>query len=233
MAGIYWRVNSGKYQVSKKKLAKFAELASFSNVVANPKDLRGKWAGDYFKNSGPITLDLGCGKGEYTIALAGKYPERNFIGLDVKGARLWSGAGSASERELANVAFIRGRAEMLAEYFAQGEVNEIWLAFPDPFPKRRHAAKRLTGEAYLDIYRKVITPGGLIHVKTDDPGLFDFTLANISANGWRILELIEDLYALPAVDDILHIQTKYERQFLAVGKKIRYVRFTSTDVIIS
>jgi tRNA (guanine-N7-)-methyltransferase len=211
--------------MSRTKLNKFAELATLPNVIEGRVDMRGRWRSQCFKNDGTITAELGCGRGDFTLELACRLPQRNFIGIDLKGARLWRGAKAAIAGNLTNVVFLRTSIRYLEEYFNPGEIDEIWLTFPDPFPKRRHAPQRLTAPSFLEIYRKILKPGGLVHFKTDDPGLFDFTLCCFLTGGWQVLETIEDLYGMQSPNDILQIQTKYERQHLAAGRKIRYSQF--------
>lgn len=222
------------------KLQKFAELLGFPNVYENfdpqhpqlagkdgePIELRGQWAAQHFQNDRPITLELACGRGEYSLGLARRFPERSFIGVDIKGARIWKGAHIALEEKLDNVAFLRTRIEQLALFFAPAEVSEIWITFPDPFPQKGKANRRLTAKRFLDIYRKVLSPDGVVHLKTDDPGLFAFTLETLNQEtSATILYESEDIYAgtLPAPE--LEIKTYYEAMHLAAGKTIKYVRF--------
>jgi tRNA (guanine-N7-)-methyltransferase len=211
--------------MSRTKRDKFAELNILPNVIQRQADIKGKWRKLYFKNENQIIAELGCGRGDFINELARCLPQSNCIGVDLKGARLWRGAKAALSGKLTNVIFLRTSIRYIEEYFESGEIDEIWLTFPDPFPKRRHASLRLTASPYLEIYRRILKPGGLVHLKTDDPGLFDFTLTNVTANGWRVLETIDDLYAAPIKDGILYIQTKYERKHLADGRTIRYLRF--------
>ena len=170
--------------MSKNKLEKFADNLSFPNFIQISHDiisehdapLKGNWHRDFFKNNNPIVLELGCGKGEYTIELAQRYPHMNFIGVDKKGSRMWKGCKYSVENGLSNVAFIRTQIQFLANYFAENEVSEIWLTFPDPQPKRSKVNKRLTSSMYLDIYKKIATPNACVHLKTDNRILFDYTL---------------------------------------------------------
>lgn len=222
------------------KLQKFAELLTFPNVYENfdPKDpkligaggaqvdLKGKWAPLHFQNDHPITLELACGRGEYTLDLARQYPERNFIGVDVKGARIWKGARTALEEGLDNAAFLRTRIEQVALFFAPGEVREIWITFPDPFLKKSKANRRLTAPRLLDQYRKVLRDGGLVHLKTDEPVLYEFTLEVLKGYpAAELLEHSEDIYAGELPIPELATQTYYERMHLEAGKRIKYVRF--------
>ncbi len=222
------------------KLQKFAELLSFSNVYENfdlessgllgengkTVDLQGKWNELHFKNQNPITLELACGKGEYTLGLARRYPNRNFVGVDIKGARIWKGAGIALQEGLKNVAFLRTRIEQIASFFAPGEVNEIWITFPDPFLRKSKANRRLTSARFLKEYGKVLKPGGLVHLKTDEPNLYEFTLEVLKDTAYcRLLQHCEDLYAQALPLPELEIKTFYERMHLLEGRKIKYVQF--------
>jgi tRNA (guanine-N7-)-methyltransferase len=223
------------------KLQKFAELLTFPNVYENynPKepqlvglhgeevDLKGKWRSEHFKNERPITLELACGRGEYTLDLARRYPDQNFIGVDVKGARIWKGARIALREKLDNVAFLRTRIEQIALFFDPGEVDEIWITFPDPFLRKSKANRRLTAPNFLKAYRQILKPGGLVHLKTDEPNLYAFTLEVLSEDPQvKILYQDEDIYAKELPFPELETKTYYEKMHLAEGKKIKYVRFT-------
>ena len=208
-----------------KKLQRFADLSTFPNTFQNPAGMKGRWNQLYFKNNNPITLELACGKGEYTLELARRFPDRNFIGVDLKGARIWRGAKTALEEKLTNVAFLRIPIEKLAEHFATGEVEEIWIPFPDPFPRKGKAKKRLTSPRFLNIYREILKPGGLVHLKTDDKDLFLYTLETLNQEGLTVLKVIENLYNGKIYDDLLTIKTTYERKHLEGGKTIRYLKF--------
>lgn len=212
--------------MAKKKLKRFAEMATFPNVIQMSTHLRGRWHRDYFHNDNPITVELACGRGEYTVGLARLYPQRNFIGIDLKGARLWRGAKTAIEENLANAAFVRLPIEQLAQCFGPGEVTEIWITFPDPFLREGKAKKRLTSPRFVNIYRQIIIPGGTIHLKTDEPNLFAFTQEVITEMGLKLTEKIDDLYANPVGNEILAIQTSYEKRHLADGRTIRYLSFS-------
>ncbi len=224
----------------KNKLLKFAELLSFPNVYENynplepllyglqgePVSMKGEWASRHFRNGNPITLELACGRGEYTLGLARQNPHRNFIGVDVKGARIWKGAGIALEEQLHNAAFLRTRIEQAALFFAAGEASEIWITFPDPFLRNSRANRRLTSPRFLDEYKKVLQPGGLIHLKTDEPLLYDYTLEVLAEYpGAEIICQDEDIYAKPLPMPELELKTYYERMHLEEGKKIKYIRF--------
>src|SRR5574341_2560269 len=167
-----------------KKLQRFAELSTFSNTFQNPAGMKGNWNKLYFKNDHPIILELACGKGEYTLELAKRFSGRNFIGVDLKGARLWRGAKTALEQNLTNVAFLRIPIEKITEYFAQNDVEEIWITFPDPFPRKGKAKKRLTSPRFLNLYRQILRPWGLVHLKTDDLNLFEYTREILKGEGY-------------------------------------------------
>lgn len=222
------------------KLLKFAEVLSFPNVYENfdasapgltghdgeQVDLQGKWAAMHFQNAQPITLELACGKGEYTLGLAGHFPGRNFIGVDIKGARIWRGAKSALEQQLSNVAFLRTRIEQITLFFEKDEVDEIWITFPDPFLKKGKSNRRLTSSNFLKRYHKILKDGGIVHLKTDDQTLYDFTLEVLSQQkNYQLLYHDDDIYAKPLPMPELEFKTFYEKKHLAVGKSIKYVRF--------
>ena len=224
----------------KNKLRKFAEVLSFPNVyecysVQQPQlvgagmvpvDLKGRWAQDHFKNDHPITLELACGGGEYTVGLARNFPDRNFIGVDVKGNRLWKGAKTALEEGLNNAAFLRTRIEIIDHFFAVGEVAEIWITFPDPFPRSSKENRRLTSAFFLEKFRPILQKGGLVHLKHDDPDFYQFTLDTIAEDERNTLIFNDpDIYASPLPFPELGIQTLYESFHLAAGKKIKYIRF--------
>lgn len=212
--------------MGKRKLQRFAETETFGNVFTYDCELRGKWHDAFFHNNHPIVLELGCGRGEYTVNMGRTNPERNYIGVDVKGARLWRGAKTAFEEGLKNIAFLRVRIETIENFFAPGEVDEIWITFPDPQPQVSRAKKRLTAPRFLNHYHRILAPGGLIHLKTDSSQLFEFTLEMIEQYKLILHTHTSDLYGgdqLP--DPALAIQTKYESVYLQMGKKINYIRF--------
>ncbi|MGQ9620287.1 MAG: tRNA (guanosine(46)-N7)-methyltransferase TrmB [Bacteroidales bacterium] len=219
--------------MGKNKLVRWAEIKTFNNVIEPDnrgiKDrfhpLRGLWAKEYFKNDEPVILELGCGKGEYTTGLAEKMTDRNFIGVDIKGARIWRGAKIAIEKNLKNVLFIRTRIEFITSFFAEDEIEEIWLTFPDPHEKRRNIPRRLTSPPFLNRYRKFLKDKGLIHLKTDNTLLFEYTLNLISRNRLEIVNSIQDLHFFTPEDNILNLKTYYEERFLKEGKKIHYLSF--------
>lgn len=211
--------------MGKNKLKHLAELQTFPNVYQLRRDLKGKWNELVFQNSNPVTLELACGKGEYTLALARKFPAQNFIGMDIKGARIWTGAKMALEEKISNAAFLRTYIDHIEDYFEEGEVEEIWITFPDPYPEKSKARKRLTSELFLPRYKKILKPGGIIHLKTDDLQLYQFTLEKMEEFKCRILFASDNLYASPLPDEILFEKTFYEQQHLAKGKTIKYIRF--------
>lgn len=218
--------------MSKNKLRKFAEMALYSNVFQAdfeqlrraPFALRGRWRSDYFHNDNPIVVELGCGKGEYTVGLARLCPEMNFIGIDIKGARMYDGATQAVNEGLANVAFVRTRIEFVEAFFSAGEVDELWITFPDP--QMHKPRKRLVGTMMLSRYRAFLRPGGVINLKTDSQFLSTYTRLLLEANDIEPLTMIDDLYAMPTVDPRLSIQTYYEAKWKAHGLTIKYIRFS-------
>lgn len=219
--------------MGKRKLIKFEEMKTFPNVFQPPVNdilnhdhaLKGRWAAEVFHNSRPIVLELGCGKGEYTVGLAKKYPEKNFIGIDIKGARIWTGASEALREGLNNVVFLRTRIELMEAFFSAGEISEIWLTFPDPQLKRRRWKKRLIAPSFLNIYNRFLSRGGIIHLKTDCRQLYEYTLNLLKSNGIQPVLATENLYASGIQDDVAAIQTFYEQQYLAAGLNIHYLRF--------
>lgn len=211
--------------MAKKKLKRFAELLSFPNVFQTLIDLKGKWHSDYFHNDNPIVLELACGRGEYTVALARRYREKNFIGIDIKGARLWRGAKDALNERLTNTAFLRIPIETITNWFSIGEVSEIWITFPDPFLREGKARKRLTSPRFLKLYREILSSDGVIHLKTDEPNLFAYTQETVVSEGGKLLEVIDDIYGKGSPTDILSIKTTYEGKHLEIGRTIRYLRF--------
>ena len=220
--------------MKKRKLARFAELETFSNVVQPKQEeyfhdqypLKGKWSSDYFKNENPVILELGCGKGEYTIGLAEKYPHFNFIGIDIKGDRLWKGGKTSIEKDLKNVAFLRMPIENIPFIFAENEVSEIWITFPDPQPNKPKTKKRLTSPDFLNRYKKIIKPKGIIHLKTDNAGLFEYTTDVLNERNHVILFLTRNLHKSNNIDDVLAIRTYYENIYLKKEIPICYLNFT-------
>jgi tRNA (guanine-N7-)-methyltransferase len=223
--------------VAKNKLKRFTDMAAYPNVI-EPKfeevfrtdfRLKGRWADEVFGNRHPLVLELGCGKGEYTAALARKYPGKNFIGVDIKGSRMWVGATDALQNNLANVAFLRTRIEFIQSSFAPGEVSEIWITFPDPQPQKSRANKRLTSARFLQSYREILLPGGIIHLKTDSQCLFEYTCKVLELNKLNIITCVDDLYHSGCADDILSVQTYYEKMFMNKGFTIKYLKFTMPE----
>lgn len=187
--------------------------------------LKGKWVREQFTKQGPLILELGCGKGEYTVGLARKNPEKNYMGLDIKGARIWSGARVAQEEGLENVAFLRTRIDFVGSFFARDEVDELWITFPDPQEKSRRRKKRLTGANFLNRYRLFLKDGGLIHLKTDNRSLYSDTLALVRYNGLQVERMSDDIYREGWSDESVTIQTYYEKRFRAEGMPIHYLQF--------
>ena len=224
--------------MGKNKLAKFEEMKAFEHVVQVPyssvKDsdfeLKGKWS-SFFGNQNPIVLELGCGKGEYTVELARKFPAINYIGVDIKGARLWKGAKTALSEGLKNVAFVRTNIEIATRFFAAGEIDEIWLTFPDPQMKKKR--KRLTSTTFLNKYKHFLKPNGVIHLKTDSNFQFSYTKELVSLNGFDVLAETDNLYQSEIMNETLQIKTFYEKQWLARGITIKYIAFrlNETDFI--
>ncbi|UKK51620.1 tRNA (guanosine(46)-N7)-methyltransferase TrmB [Prevotella sp. E13-17] len=219
--------------MSKGKLAKFADMETYENVFQYPYsvvdevpfEMRGRWREDYFHNDNPIVLELGCGKGEYAVELAKLYPNKNFIGVDIKGARMWTGATRALKEGQKNVAFLRTNIEIIDRFFAPNEVQEIWLTFSDP--QMKNPRKRLTSTYFMERYRRFLIDKGIIHLKTDSNFLFTYTGYMIDKNQLPVIVKTEDLYHDNQIDDkeLLSIQTYYESMWLARGLNIRYVKF--------
>ncbi len=222
--------------MGQRKLKKFAEVATFPNVFqpSGPIEpgmkfaLKGKWH-EHFKNENPIVLELACGRGEYTVGLARRYPHKNFIGMDVKGARIWKGAKAALHDKLHNAAFARNRIDFIEAYFEKNEVSEIWIPFPDPFPRKEN--KRLVSLAFIERYRNIAQKGTIIHLKTDNSELYEYAMEQIKEHKYKLKMSSADVYKdekklgpeLYAV--LTEIQTYYEKHFMAMGKKIHYVEF--------
>lgn len=220
---------------SKNKLKRFKENETFNNVIQPKRDellagefaLKGQWRSSFFKNNNPIVLELGCGKGEYTLALAQRDPDKNFIGIDIKGARFWRGAKTALEDNLNNVGFLRIQIELLTHCFAQGEIDEIWITFPDPQIKYKRTKHRLTNREFLEKYQQVLRPGGLVHLKTDSEFMHGYTLGLLHGLGQEIHFAQHDVYGATGAPEIVtQVQTFYESQYLAQDKKITYVSFS-------
>jgi len=210
--------------MGKNKLKKFAEMETFSNVFQPPyKPMAGHWREAYFHNDHPIVLELGCGRGEYTVGLAEKYPQKNFIGVDIKGARMWAGAKQAIEKGLTNAAFLRTQIEFITEFFAADEIDEIWITFCDPQMKK--ATKRLTSTYFMQRYQRIMKPGGLIHLKTDSPFLYTYTVEMLRLNPYPVMANTDDLYAKDLYPDARALQTHYEKQWLDRGLSIKYIEW--------
>lgn len=210
--------------MGQKKLIRFKELLTFDNVLQNPENIKGAWH-ERFGNKNPITLELACGKGEYAVGLAALYPERNFIGADVKGNRIWVGAKQSRERGLHNVLFLRTQIDRIEQYFEAGEVSEIWITFPDPQLRWSKMKKRLTHPRFLRSYKNILVPGGIIHLKTDSPGLYQFTKKVTELCHLPALEDIADVHAQPALSDELKIRTHYEGLNISGSHRIFYLSF--------
>ncbi len=211
--------------MAQKKLKRFAELKTFSNVLEYPENMQGKW-NQFFNNNHPITLELACGKGEYAVGLGRLHKDRNFIGIDIKGNRMWVGAKTANTEGLTNVAFLRTQIEKLADYFAAGEVADIWITFPDPQLKINRAKKRLTFPRFIRIYQSILAKAGSINLKTDSPDLYNFTKLVIDQFGFELQQDLDNVYADPAISADLGIQTHYEKLDIAQSNRIHYLRFT-------
>jgi tRNA (guanine-N7-)-methyltransferase len=214
----------------KRKLERFKIIEERSNVIERSKEIyetiKGHWRADYFKNDHPITVELACGRGEYTIGLAKRFPERNFIGVDIKGERIWKGSTQAVEQNLPNVAFLRTPILLIENFFSPGEIDEIWTTFPDPRPRKRDIKRRLTSPRYLEIYKRLLKPGSYFRLKTDNTGLFEYTLAEVNARkDIDDLQYTNNLYESDYRGECFDIKTKYEEQFAAQGELIKYLRF--------
>jgi len=220
--------------MAKKKLERFQEIKAFPHVfefnfqeISRGFALKGNWHSGFFKNNLPIVLELGCGKGEYTVGLAQRSPEKNFIGVDLKGNRLWVGAKQIETDSMSNAAFLRTRIDFIDYYFGPQEVSELWITFPDPQPQKTRERKRLTSMRFLDRYRKFLKPDGIIHLKTDSKSFYDYTLEVIAENRYTLLDHTDDLYANPEARpaELTEIKTHYEGIFSKKGFKICYLKF--------
>lgn len=217
--------------MGKNKLEKFADMARFSCVLQYPREQLmlggfphiGCWNGKVFASTAPITLELGCGRGEYTVALAKSDPASNFVGIDIKGARMWTGARQVETEQITNAAFLRCEIENIDKFFAPGEVSEIWITFPDPQMKKQR--KRLTSTRFLNLYRKIMRPGGVVNLKTDSPFLYEYTRRLVELNGFEVLASTDDLYNSGLADPVTSIKTYYEQQWLSRGKSIKLISF--------
>lgn len=230
----------------KKKLIRFADLETYSNVlqpelseltvkrnsgIFNDHPIKGNWRKEFIHNDNPIVLELGCGKGEYSVGMGKKYPNKNFIGVDIKGARIWYGAHESLKYGLNNVFFLRTRIDFITNLFASDEVDEIWITFPDPQPQQNRARKRLTGKLFTDRYKKILKSGGIIHLKTDSDVMYESTLEQIEEHGFETILATSDLYKETIEDldtdtqEILSIKTHYEQVFTEKGFSIKYIKF--------
>lgn len=216
------------------KIEKFAEFDTFKNCFSlffenlnKEFPLKGKWKKTYFENAHPIVLELGCGKGEYTVGLAESHPGRNYIGVDIKGNRIWFGAKQAIEKNLGNVGFLRTRIDFIDHCFSENEIDEIWITFPDPQPQKPRARQRLTNKLFLDRYQKFLKPGGLVHLKTDSTVFYEYTLEVIRENNFPMIWHTNDLYKNCPTDrlELVNIKTYYEKLFTEKGENIKYICF--------
>ena len=216
--------------MTQKKLERFAAIRAFANVLEYPLDMKGEWR-DFFKNNNPVILELACGRGEYTVGLAQLFPGQNFIGVDVKGNRMYIGAKKCLTEKITNAGFLRTQIEKLPTYFAMDEVDEIWITFPDPQLRISKAKKRLTHPRFLRLYQQIIKPGGFIHLKTDSPDLYRFTKLVAELYDITIVEDSDNVYANADVKEALKIKTHYESLDIAQSKKIHYLKFTLPVII--
>ena len=219
---------------SKNKLKRFLENDTFSNVfqptreevVGNEFPLKGKWNSDFFKNENPIVVELGCGKGEYSVGLAKRFPDKNFVGIDIKGARFWRGAKTATDADLNNVAFVRTQIEIIDGIFAEGEVSEFWITFPDPQIKYKRTKHRMTNTEFLQLYKRILKPDGVMNLKTDSEFMHGYTLGLLHGEGHEVLYANHDVYKNEgSPEEVTAIQTFYENQYLQVNKAITYIKF--------
>lgn len=213
-----------------KKLIRFEAIKSFENVLQYPEGMAGKWH-EFFKNTGKITLELACGKGEYTVALAKSNPDRNFIGIDLKGNRIWAGAKKCIDEGIKNAAFLRTQIERITDYFAPGEVQEIWITFPDPQLRLSRAKKRLTHPRFLRLYRQILSSDGVIHLKTDSPDLYHFTKLVTDLYNLPVIEAADNIYAQGDITEELKIKTYYESLDIAGSNRVHYIKFCLPDHI--
>lgn len=216
--------------MGQKKLIRFAELETFHNVLQFPRDMPGKWKA-FFKNDNPLTLELACGKGEYAVGLGQLYPKRNFIGVDLKGNRIWVGAKKALKQDLGNVAFLRTQIDLIATYFSKEEVAELWITFPDPQLRMSKAKKRLTHPKFLRLYQQFLAPAGLINLKTDSPHLYRFTKWVIELYGCTIHKDLDNVYNEKEIAEDLKIKTHYESLDIAGSNRIHYLSFSLPAVL--
>jgi tRNA (guanine-N7-)-methyltransferase len=214
----------------KRKKERFKIVEERANVIERTKEIftriKGNWRKEHFKNDNPITVELACGRGEYTVGLAALFPERNFIGIDIKGERIWKGSTIAVEQNLTNVAFLRTPILNIESFFNEGEIDEVWITFPDPRPRKRDIKRRLTSMRFLEMYKKLVKPGGYIRLKTDNTGLFEYSLEEIQPRtDIHDFQFTRDVYASDLRPECFDIKTKYEEVFAEKGEKIKYLRF--------
>jgi tRNA (guanine-N7-)-methyltransferase len=214
----------------KRKQERFKIIEDRDNVIEPSKPLyqtiKGKWKTEHFRNEKPITLELACGRGEYSIGLGQIFPDKNFIGVDIKGERIWKGSTLAVENKLANVAFLRTQILLIENFFSDGEVDEIWMTFPDPRPRKRDVKRRLTSPRFIDMYRKLVSKDAFIRLKTDNTALFEYTLEELqNRNDIKDLEFTRDIYQSGLRPECFDIKTRYEQEFAAKGESIKYLRF--------
>lgn len=214
--------------MGKDKLRRFAEIETFANVyqLEEGKPLKGNWAKEHFKNDHPVVLELACGKGEYTVNLAQLFQDKNFIGVDYKGNRIWRGAKTGIEEGINNVAFLRIQIENLLDYFADGEIDEIWITFPDPQPQDSREKKRLTFPAFLNRYKQALKQGGKVNLKTDNDQLYVYTCEKVEELGLKVHKNTDHLYTSDFADEVLSIKTYYEKKYLLHDKNINYIQFS-------
>jgi len=215
--------------MGQKKLIRFAELKTFSNVLQYPEGMKGKW-NELFKNNDPIILELACGKGEYAVGLGQLYPQKNFIGIDQKGNRIWVGAKKALQLHINNVAFLRIQIDQINDYFTSGEVNEIWITFPDPQLRTGKAKKRLTHPKFLRLYKQILISDGFIHLKTDSPDLYKFTKTVIEKYNCMLIEDQDNVYGNNEISEELKIKTHYESLDIAGSNRIHYLKFSLPEI---
>ena len=218
----------------KSKLERFRIIAERENVVEPSKPIyttiKGKWKSEFFKNDKPITVELACGRGEYTVGLASTFPERNFIGVDIKGDRIWKGSTMAFEAKLSNAAFLRTHILMIENFFEEGEIDEIWITFPDPRPKKGDIKRRLTSPRFMSMYKRILSPGGYLRLKTDNTGLFNYTVEEIQQrNDVEDFQFTHEVYSSPLRPECYDIKTRYEVMFAEKGETIKYLRFKFSE----
>lgn len=211
--------------MARHKLKRFAELETFPNYYDQDQSMKGKWSAHFFKNNHPLILELGCGKGEFSLGLGKEFQDLNFIGIDLKAVRLWRGAKDAMDADLSNVAFLKANIYDIEEYFAKNEVDEIWIPFPDPYPKPSKWKKRLVSSNYLNKYKNILKKEGIIHFKTDNTGLYEFACETLEQMNCKILDNTDDLYQSDIQNKYNSIPSYFESLFMEKGEKIKYIRF--------